>query len=105
MATIFTAMISTISIGILIGVIAEDVRGAQQLVGAATSPPMSPSFSITVFVNLEESYYPVYLLMMLNPYTHFFRAIDYVILGEILEGLSSITVIGIYALFLLVISA
>ncbi|MEM3643533.1 MAG: ABC transporter permease, partial [Nitrososphaerota archaeon] len=58
MLTIFVAMLLTMSIGILVGVLAEDVRGSQQLVGAATFLPMFPAFFLTAFINIDELAFP-----------------------------------------------
>lgn len=105
MLTIFIAMLLTMSIGILVGVLAEDVRGSQQLVGAATFLPMFPAFFLTAFINIDELAFPVSLLMMLNPYTHFFKAIDYVSTGRYLEAVSATMVTGLFTLVFLIISA
>ncbi|MEM3544461.1 MAG: ABC transporter permease [Nitrososphaerota archaeon] len=105
MLTIFVAMLLTMSIGILVGVLAEDVRGSQQLVGAATFLPMFPAFFLTAFINIDELAFPASLIMMLNPYTHFFRAIDYVYAGKYLEALSATAVTGLFTLVFLTISA
>lgn len=105
MLAIFVAMLLTMSIGILVGVLAEDVRGSQQLVGAATFLPMFPAFFLTAFINIEELAFPASLAMLLNPYTHFFRAIDYVHTGRYLEALSATAVTGLFTLMLLIISA
>ncbi|MEM3643532.1 MAG: hypothetical protein QW120_01125, partial [Nitrososphaerota archaeon] len=87
------------------GVLAEDVRGSQQLVGAATFLPMFPAFFLTAFINIDELAFPASLIMMLNPYTHFFRAIDYVYAGKYLEALSATAVTGLFTLVFLTISA
>lgn len=105
MLTIFVAMLLTMSIGILVGVLAEDVRGSQQLVGAATFLPMFPAFFLTAFINIDELAFPASHIMMLNPYTHFFRAIDYVYAGKYLEALSATAVTGLFTLVFLTISA
>jgi ABC-2 type transport system permease protein len=105
MLTIFVAMLLTMSIGILVGVLAEDVRGSQQLVGAATFLPMFPAFFLTAFIDLDELAFPASLLMMLNPYTHFFRAIDYVATGRYLEAVSATMVTGLFTIAFLIISA
>ncbi len=105
MISIFMAMLLTMSIGILVGVFAEDVRGAQQLVGAATFLPMFPAFFLTAFISLDELAFPASVLMMINPYTHFFRAIDYVATGRYLEAISATLIIGLFTLIFLTISA
>jgi len=106
MLIIFIAMLLTMSIGgILVGVLAEDVRGSQQLVGATTFLPMFPAFFLTAFININELAFPVSLLMMLNPYTHLFRAIDYVSTGKYLEAISATMVTGLFTLVFLIVSA
>ncbi len=105
MISIFMAMLLTMSISILVGVFAEDVRGAQQLVGAATFLPMFPAFFLTAFISLDELAFPASILMMINPYTHFFRAIDYVAAGRFLEAISATSIIGLFTLIFLAVSA
>lgn len=105
MLTIFVSMLLTMSIGILVGVLAEDVRGSQQLVGVATFLPMFPAFFLAAFINIDELPSPASLIMMLNPYTHFFRAIDYVYAGKYLEALSATAITGLFTSVFLIISA
>lgn len=103
--TIFTMMLLTMSIGVLVGVLADDVRGAQQLVGAATFLPMFPAFFINMFLEVDNLDLPARALMYINPYTHFFKALNYIVSGEFLKTLIPIFFISLYTFFLLAISA
>ncbi|MEM4466689.1 MAG: ABC transporter permease [Nitrososphaerota archaeon] len=103
--TIFATMLLTMSIGVLVGVLADDVRGAQQLVGAATFLPMFPAFFINMFLEVDDLDLPAKILMYINPYTHFFKSLNYIVSGEFLRTLLPISIIGLYTFILLAISA
>ncbi|MEM0274979.1 MAG: ABC transporter permease [Nitrososphaerota archaeon] len=102
---IFATMLLTMSIGVLVGVLADDVRGAQQLVGAATFLPMFPAFFINMFLEVDDLDLPAKILMYINPYTHFFKSLNYIVSGEFLRTLLPISIIGLYTFILLAISA
>ncbi len=72
---LFIAMVTMLSLGIMAGVLAGDVRGAQQLAGLLEIPLIFPSFLLLLLTDISDLSQPLLTAMMLNPFTHMFLAI------------------------------
>ena len=104
-STIFITMIMTTCIGLLIGILGSDVRSAQQLVGAVTFPLLMPPFFILMFTSIDSLPLSVKLLLLADPFTHLFLAIQGGFMGDIATSLFSMAVILGYTVFMLVLSS
>jgi len=104
-STIFITMIMTTCIGLLIGILGSDVRSAQQLVGAVTFPLLMPPFFILMFTSIDSLPISVKLLLLADPFTHLFLAIQGGFMGDLATALSSIAVILGYTVFMLILSS
>ncbi|RLG06242.1 MAG: ABC transporter permease, partial [Thaumarchaeota archaeon] len=80
-------------------------RSAQQLVGAVTFPLLMPPFFILMFTSIDSLPLSVKLLLLADPFTHLFLAIQGGFMGDIATSLFSMAVILGYAVFMLFLSS
>ncbi|MEM3126234.1 MAG: ABC transporter permease, partial [Candidatus Caldarchaeum sp.] len=71
----FVALVMTLCIGILAGVLAGDVRGAQQLAGLLQMPLLLLPFLVLQFADVNGLPPTLSAALMLIPFTHMFLAI------------------------------
>ena len=104
-ASIFIAMVMMTCIGLLVGILGGDVRGAQQLVGAITFPLLMPPFLILLFTSIESLPLGIRLALLADPFTHLFLAIRSGVAGDLASALMSIGVMLSFTILLLVLSS
>lgn len=104
-STIFLTMVMTTCIGLLIGILGGDVRSAQQLVSAITFPLLMPPLFISMFTSIENLPLSVKLMLLADPFTHLFLAIQGGFTGDLATALSSMAVIFGYTVFMLILSS
>jgi len=102
LAAIFTAMVMTTCIGLLVGILGGDVRSAQQLVGAVSLPLLMPPFFTLLFASIDSLPLGVRIGLLADPFTHLFLAIQAGFMGDLATALVSLGfMIGFTALLLL----
>ncbi|MCS7132663.1 MAG: ABC transporter permease subunit [Aigarchaeota archaeon] len=105
LSTIFLTMVMTTCIGLLVGILGGDVRSAQQLVSAITFPLLMPPLFISMFTSIENLPLSVKLMLLADPFTHLFLAIQGGFKGDLVMALSSMAVILGYTVFVLILSS
>ncbi len=100
-ATIFITMVSALALALYVAVYAEDVRGAQSIVGVLGLPVMLPAI-VLVFADISMLPMSIRVLLYAIPYTHTIVATRAALLGQYgaagvsLAYLSAFTVIVFY---------
>jgi ABC-2 type transport system permease protein len=95
----------TLSIGILAGVVAGDVRGGQQLASLLLSLLFLPPFMLQLLGGLSTLDPTLLTIMMLNPVTHVFLALESATASDIPAALTHILVTLAYLVLLLGVAA
>lgn len=103
--TIFITMVMTTRIGLLVGILSADVRGAQQLVGAVTFPLLMPPFFILMFTSIENLPVPIQLILLIDPFMHLFLALRGDFAGDLATSLLPMAAILGYTALMLVLSS
>jgi len=101
---IFLTLLLSLALALSIAIFAEDVRGAQSLVGLLYIPIMIPSF-ILMFTDLDMLPTTIRWLMLVVPYTHSIVASKALFLGRHLPVLRSVLYILLFTALVLYVAA
>jgi len=99
------AILTTMGLGILAGVLAGDVRGGQQLAGLFQFPLIFLPFIFLLFTDLQDLPVMISSALLLNPMTHLFLAIRAIVESDHLLAAAHISVMLLFMIALLGLAA
>lgn len=102
---IVLAILTTMGLGILAGVLAGDVRGGQQLAGLFQFPLIFLPFIFLLFTDLQDLPVTISSALLLNPMTHLFLAIRAIVESDYLLVAAHISVMLLFMIALLGLAA
>lgn len=102
--SVFVALLSALALAVVISVFAEDVRGAQSLLGFVYMPLLIPMFAL-MFTDLNTLPFGFQILLLALPFTHPMLAARATITGDLLLPVLGIGYVAIFTLVILYIAA
>jgi len=102
--SVFVALLSALALAVVISVFAEDVRGAQSLLGFVYMPLLIPMFAL-MFTDLNTLPFGFQILLLALPFTHPMLAARATITGDYLLPVLGIGYVVIFTLVMLDIAA
>jgi ABC-2 type transport system permease protein len=102
--SVFVALLSALALAVVISVFAEDVRGAQSLLGFVYMPLLIPMFAL-MFTDLNTLPFGFQILLLALPFTHPMLAARATITGDLLLPVLGIAYVAIFTLVILYIAA
>jgi len=102
--SVFVALLSALALAVVISVFAEDVRGAQSLLGFVYMPLLIPMFAL-MFTDLNALPFGFQILLLALPFTHPMLAARATITGDYLTPVLGIGYVAIFTLVILYIAA
>jgi ABC-2 type transport system permease protein len=102
--SVFVALLSALALAVVISVFAEDVRGAQSLLGFVYMPLLIPMFAL-MFTDLNALPFGFQILLLALPFTHPMLAARATITGDYLLPVLGIGYVAIFTLVILYIAA
>jgi ABC-2 type transport system permease protein len=101
--SLFMALLSALALAISISVFAEDVRGAQALVGPLSILLVFPMI-FTLFTNIYTLPFPLSIILLAIPFTHPMLAANVVFTGNYLVAVGGIIYMAIFTVVVLYIA-
>lgn len=102
--SVFISLLSALALAIIISAFAEDVRGAQSIVGYLYVLIMLPMF-ITMFTDLNSLPIVLRIVLLAVPYTHPMLAAQASLSGDYLTAVAGILYVSLFTIVLLYIAA
>lgn len=102
--SLFMALLSALALAISISVFAEDVRGAQALVGPLSILLVFPMI-FTMFTDITALPFPLSIILLAIPFTHPFLAANVAFTGNYLLAIGGIIYMAIFTIIVLYIAA
>ena len=102
--SVFVALLSALALAVVISVFAEDVRGAQSLLGIVYMPLLIPMFAL-MFADLNTLPFGLQILLLALPFTHPMLAARATITGDYLVAVLGIGYVAVFTLVILYIAA
>ena len=102
--SVFVALLSALALAVVISVFADDVRGAQSLLGFVYMPLLIPMFAL-MFTDLNTLPLGFQILLLALPFTHPMLAARATITGDYLMPVLGIGYVAIFTLVILYIAA
>jgi len=102
--SVFVALLSALALAVVISVFAEDVRGAQSLLGFVYMPLLIPMFAL-MFTDLNTLPFGFQILLLALPFTHPMLAARATITGDYLMPVLGIGYVAVFTLVILYIAA
>jgi ABC-2 type transport system permease protein len=102
--SVFVALLSALALAVVISVFADDVRGAQSLLGFVYMPLLIPMFAL-MFTDLNALPFGFQILLLALPFTHPMLAARATITGDLLLPVLGICYVAIFTLAILYIAA
>ena len=103
-ASLFMALLSALALAISISVFAEDVRGAQALVGPLSMLLVFPMI-FTMFTDIYALPFPLMIVLLAIPFTHPMLAARAAFTGDYLTAIIGIVYVSIFTIVVLYIAA
>jgi len=103
-ASVFMSLLSALALAIIISAFAEDVRGAQSVVGYLNVVIMLPMF-IIMFVDFNSLPLAARIVLLAIPYTHPMLAAQATLTGNYLTAVFGVIYVAIFTVALLYIAA
>jgi len=103
-ASLFMALLSALALAILISIFAEDVRGAQALVGPLSMLLIFPMI-FTMFTDIYALPFPLIIVLLAIPFTHPMLAARAAFTGDYLTAIVGIVYVSIFTLVVLYMAA
>ena len=103
-ASVFMSLLSALALAIIISAFAEDVRGAQAIVGYLYTLIMLPMF-IVMFTGFTPLPMIVKIILLAIPYTHPMLAAQASVTGDYLTAIFGVAYVAIFTFVLLYIAA
>jgi len=102
--SLFMALVSALALAISISVFAEDVRGAQALVGPLSMLFIFPMF-FTMFTDIYALPFPLMIILLAIPFTHPMLAARATFTGDYFTSVIGIVYVAIFTVVVLYIAA
>jgi len=102
--SVFVALLSALALAVVISVFAEDVRGAQSLLGIVYVPLLIPMFAL-MFTDINTLPFGFRILLLALPFTHPMLAAQATMTGDYLTPILGIGYVTIFTLVILYIAA
>jgi ABC-2 type transport system permease protein len=102
--SVFVALLSALALAVVISVFAEDVRGAQSLLGFVYMPLLIPMFAL-MFTDFNTLPFGFQILLLALPFTHPMLAARATITGDYLMPVLGIGYVAVFTLVILYIAA
>ncbi|MHC3128492.1 MAG: ABC transporter permease [Candidatus Bathyarchaeota archaeon] len=102
--SLFMALLSALALAISISVFAEDVRGAQALVGPLSILLVFPMI-FTMFTDITALPFPLSIILLAIPFTHPFLAANVAFTGNYLLAIGGIIYMAIFTVGVLYVAA
>ena len=103
-ASLFMALLSALALAVSMSVFAEDVRGAQALVGPLTMLFVFPML-FTMFTDIYSLPFPLMIVLLAIPFTHPMLASNVALTGDYLTAVMGIVYMSIFTVVVLYIAA
>ena len=103
-ASLFMALLSALALAVSMSVFAEDVRGAQALVGPLTMLFVFPML-FTMFTDIYSLPFPLMIVLLAIPFTHPMLASNVALTGDYLTAVIGIVYMSIFTVVVLYIAA
>jgi len=103
-ASLFMSLLSALALAVSISVFAEDVRGAQSLVGPLTMLFVFPML-FTMFTDIHALPLPLMIVLLAIPFTHPMLASNVAITGDYLTAVIGIVYMSVFTVAVLYIAA
>ena len=103
-ASLFMALLSALALAVSMSVFAEDVRGAQALVGPLTMLFVFPML-FTMFTDIYSLPFPLMIVLLAIPFTHPMLASNVALTGDYLTAVVGIVYMSIFTIVVLYIAA
>ena len=102
--SLFMSLLSALALAVSISVFAEDVRGAQALVGPLTMLFVFPML-FTMFTDIYSLPFPLMIVLLAIPFTHPMLASNVAFTGDYLTAIIGIVYMSIFTIVVLYIAA
>jgi ABC-2 type transport system permease protein len=102
--SVFVALLSALALAVVVSVFAEDVRGAQSLLGFVYTPLLIPMF-VLMFADINTLPLGFQILLLALPFTHPMLAARATITGDYLTPVLGIGYVAIFTVAILYIAA
>lgn len=102
--SLFMALLSALALAISLSVFAEDVRGAQALVGPLSILFIFPMI-FTMFTDITTLPFPLSIILLAIPFTHSMLAANVTFTGNYLGAISGIVYMAIFTVIVLYIAS
>jgi len=103
-ASVFVSLLSALALAVVVSVFAEDVRGAQSLLGFVYTPLLIPMF-VLMFADISSLPLGLRLFLLALPFTHPMLAARATITGEYFTAVLGIGYVTIFTLVILYVAA
>jgi len=103
-ASLFMSLLSALALAVSISVFAEDVRGAQSLVGPLTMLFVFPML-FTMFTDIHALPFPLMIVLLAIPFTHPMLASNVAFTGDYLTAVIGIVYMSVFTVAVLYIAA
>jgi len=103
-ASLFMSLISALALAISLSVFAEDVRGAQSLVGPLTMLFVFPML-FTMLTDIHALPFPLMIVLLAIPFTHPMLASNVAFTGDYLTAVIGIVYMAVFTIIVLYIAA
>jgi len=102
--SVFASLLCALAVAIVVSVFAEDVRGAQSLLGFVYTPLVLPIF-VLMFADINTLPFALRILMLALPFTHPVLASQALMVGDYLTPVLGILYILIFTLIMMYIAS
>lgn len=102
--SLFVSLLSALALAVVVSVFAEDVRGAQSLLGFVYMPLLIPMF-VLMFADIQTLPWGLRVLLLALPFTHPMLAVQATITGDYLTPLLGIGYVSVFTLVVLFVAA
>jgi len=102
--SLFMALLSALALAMSLSVFAEDVRGAQALVGPLTILLVVPMI-FTIFTDITALPFPLSIILLAIPFTHPLLAANVTFTGNYIGAIGGIVYMAIFTIIVLYIAA
>ena len=102
--SVFVALLSALALAVVISVFAEDVRGAQSLLGIVYVPLLVPMFAL-MFTDINTLPFGFRILLLALPFTHPMLAAQATMTGDYFTPVLGIGYVTIFTLVILYVAA
>jgi ABC-2 type transport system permease protein len=102
--SVFVSLLCALALAVVVSVFAEDVRGAQSLLGFVYTPLLIPMF-VLMFADLNSLPFGLRIVLLALPFTHPMLAARATITGDYLTAVLGIGYVAVFTLAILYIAA